>query len=95
MRTNYLMSMRLFRFENTPPPCGNNHNCSGLPDNRYPDMTPGQECEYFFTCIGGVNHGVTPCNPPNSTGTTITNTAIITITIIVINIDTDKYNRQF
>ena len=54
-------------FEDTPPPCGNNHNCTGLPDNRYPDMTPGQECESFFTCSDGVSHGVTPCNPPNAT----------------------------
>jgi hypothetical protein len=52
--------------QNTPPPCGANNNCAGLPDGSYADMTNGQECEAFFTCRSGENIGTTPCNPPDS-----------------------------
>src|SRR6218665_3058615 len=43
-------------------------------------MTPGWECQYFFTCLGGVEVGINPCNPPESTGNRINNRTIITIT---------------
>lgn len=52
----------------TPPPCGNQNDCSQLPDNGYPDMTEGQECLFFFTCLGGINVGNIPCNAPGTSG---------------------------
>ncbi|KAK2169162.1 hypothetical protein LSH36_12g23007 [Paralvinella palmiformis] len=47
--------------EDAPPPCGDFHDCSQLPDASYPDMSTN--CTFFFTCLNGIDYGLQTCNP--------------------------------
>ncbi|CAD5115122.1 DgyrCDS4128 [Dimorphilus gyrociliatus] len=48
--------------QNTPPPCGAEEKCDGLPNGRYPLLN--LQCQCYFTCQGGTNIG-TQCCPNN------------------------------
>ncbi|CAC5373841.1 unnamed protein product [Mytilus coruscus] len=44
-----------------PPPCGTYRECVHLADGNYPDIE--HMCTSFYTCLGGIFLGHTPCAP--------------------------------
>lgn len=44
-----------------PPPCGTYRECVHLGDGNYPDIE--HMCTSFYTCLGGIFLGHTPCAP--------------------------------